>query len=312
MGARDVTLSLESIFDGLDVEVEPFAVCEVRGKGRLALPPRANAVIHFALAGEGRLIMADRGPIGLISGTVVIVPPGKTHRLESSPDTEGFSDPLPHCAPLPEVWERIQSGEGVNGVLIACGDLKATYREGLGLFEYLTEPIVENLGDDARAAAAFRSLLEELALPRAGTGAMARALMLQCLVAVLRRQFSHLSGSVSWLAALENPRLGGAIRAMVERPGDDYSLEGLADGAGMSRSSFVEHFSDAIGKPPIDFLRDVRLRRAATLLRTTDRPVKSIAASVGYRSRSYFSRAFKAQFGVPPETFRDRSDVLHH
>lgn len=305
-------MSLESIFDGLDVELEPFAICELRGKAGLALPPRSNAVIHFVLAGDGYLVMASQDPIRLVPGSVVIVPPGKTHRLESSGGAEGFSDPLPHCAPLPDVWERIRSGEGVNGVLIACGDLKATYREGLGLFEYLTEPIVEHLADDARAAVAFRSLLEELAVPKAGAGAMARALMLQCLVAVLRRQFSHLSGSVSWLAVLENPRLGGAIRAMVDRPGDDYSLEGLADGAGMSRSSFVEHFSDAMGKPPIDFLRDIRLRRAATLLRTTDRPIKSIAATVGYRSRSYFSRAFKAQFGVPPETFRDRSVTLSH
>lgn len=73
----------------------------------------------------------------------------------------------------------------------------------------------------------------------------------------------------------------------------------------MSRSSFIEQFADLLGRPPTEFLREIRLRRAAYLLETTDEPIKTIARSVGYASRSYFSRAFKQAFGVDPTRFRE-------
>ena len=54
----------------------------------------------------------------------------------------------------------------------------------------------------------------------------------------------------------------------------------------------------------MDFLKEVRLRRAAHLLRATDLPVKTVAARVGFASRSYFSRAFKAFTGHDPAGYR--------
>ena len=54
----------------------------------------------------------------------------------------------------------------------------------------------------------------------------------------------------------------------------------------------------------IDFLMKVRLRLAAHLLTTTDLPVKLVAKSIGYSSRSYFSRAFRAAYGQDPASFR--------
>ena len=72
----------------------------------------------------------------------------------------------------------------------------------------------------------------------------------------------------------------------------------------MSRATFSERFSRTYGQGPIDFVRQVRLRIAARLLRTTDMPIKVISQSIGYTSRSYFSRAFRAAYGVDPKTFR--------
>ncbi len=48
----------------------------------------------------------------------------------------------------------------------------------------------------------------------------------------------------------------------------------------------------------------MRLRRAERLLAETKLPVKSVAARVGYASRSHFSRAFKAAFGIDPAAYR--------
>ena len=54
----------------------------------------------------------------------------------------------------------------------------------------------------------------------------------------------------------------------------------------------------------MDFLKEVRLRRAGDLLRVGDLPIKAIAARVGYSSRSHFSRSFKAFAGTDPATYR--------
>jgi AraC-like DNA-binding protein len=72
----------------------------------------------------------------------------------------------------------------------------------------------------------------------------------------------------------------------------------------MSRASFAERFSQVYAQTPMDFVQEVRLRIAARLLTTTDLPIKVIASSIGYASRSYFSRAFRAAYGADPKTFR--------
>jgi transcriptional regulator GlxA family with amidase domain len=54
----------------------------------------------------------------------------------------------------------------------------------------------------------------------------------------------------------------------------------------------------------MEFVQTVRLRIAARMLAGSDMPVKSIAAAVGYASRSHFSRAFAARFGNDPSRYR--------
>ena len=70
----------------------------------------------------------------------------------------------------------------------------------------------------------------------------------------------------------------------------------------------AEHFSLAFQQGPIDFVQKARLSIAARLLTTTDLPIKVIATSIGYVSRSYFSRAFRATYGADPSRFRFAND----
>jgi AraC family transcriptional activator of mtrCDE len=72
----------------------------------------------------------------------------------------------------------------------------------------------------------------------------------------------------------------------------------------MSRATFIRHFEKSFKRTPMDYLRDVRLRRAAQLLQVSSLPVDSIAGKVGYASRSHFTKAFHNQFGVSPADFR--------
>ena len=83
-----------------------------------------------------------------------------------------------------------------------------------------------------------------------------------------------------------------------------YTLESLANIAAMSRATFIRHFEKCFVRTPMDYLRDVRLRRAAQLLQVSSIPVDTVASKKGYVSRSQFSRAFHKQYGVSPVEFR--------
>jgi transcriptional regulator GlxA family with amidase domain len=72
----------------------------------------------------------------------------------------------------------------------------------------------------------------------------------------------------------------------------------------MSESRFTALFAGSYGKTPMKFVQGIRLRDAADLLRTSDLPLKAIAARVGYSSRSHLSRVFQTQFGTDPTSYR--------
>jgi AraC-like DNA-binding protein len=206
--------------------------------------------------------------------------------------------------PSPAVRTEIDAGAGDADILLAWGPIRVTYQGSVDLFDHLREPLVEDLTSDDPIRRSFEELLEEISAQRPGARAMAATLLRRCLILLLRRHLEHATGRPSWLAALEDARLGRAVATMQDGPEQSFTLPGLAEVAGMSRSVFAARFADALGQSPMEFLKTVRLARAAELLRRTDLPVKSVATRVGYSSRSSFTRAFLARHGVGPTAFR--------
>ncbi len=293
---------LEQLLQGLDVTVQPFAVCRVSAGQRLDLGRADSAVIHYMLAGEGRFVIDDGRAIALAPGSAVIVPPARRQTLEA-PNAGGRPCQTTAAALLCRTMTLDRPPEEAEAVM-ACGEIHAVYHHGHGLFDYLREPIVVDRDDDGQFSRTFESLLNELSDPQPGGDMLVRALMQQCLVLVLRRHCESGECRVPWLVALEDERLGRAVQAMLDKPAAPHTVERLADIAGMSRSAFADHFRAAFDRAPIDFLKEIRLHRAARLLAGGDQPVKSVSAAVGYDSRSYFTRAFSSYFGVTPAAYR--------
>jgi transcriptional regulator GlxA family with amidase domain len=151
----------------------------------------------------------------------------------------------------------------------------------------------------------FESLVGEYRDTGAASHAMMTALMNQCLILVLRRMSDEAEGSLPWLSALEDPQLAGVIDEMLEHPAQHHTVESLAGVAHMSRSAFARRFAECFNRPPMDYLRDVRLRRAAQLLRCGDLSIDEVASKVGFSSRSHFSHTFRDHFGASPLAFRE-------
>lgn len=171
--------------------------------------------------------------------------------------------------------------------------------------DLIRAPLVEHLGPLDRVRSALDEFVKELASPTIGSRALARSLLLQCLILLMRKRLSAGDPAMRWMRGLTNESLWNAMQNMLDHPGADHTVDSLAELAAMSRASFAARFHKAFGTGPIDLLKNIRLRRAAELLAHSSMPVKTVAGMVGYRSRTYFSRAFKAEHGVPPDAFRN-------
>lgn len=84
----------------------------------------------------------------------------------------------------------------------------------------------------------------------------------------------------------------------------DLSLAALARRGGFSPYHFHRLFHAEVGEPPKQYVRRLRLERAATRLKLSQRSVTDIAFDAGYETHEAFTRAFGARFGVAPQRFR--------
>ncbi|MEL6332487.1 MAG: helix-turn-helix transcriptional regulator, partial [Cyanobacteria bacterium J06626_26] len=73
---------------------------------------------------------------------------------------------------------------------------------------------------------------------------------------------------------------------------------------GTNRLKLNQGFHQVYGTTPFRYLRACRLTQARRLLTTSDLPVESVAAAVGYSSRNHFAKAFRQQVGLNPKTFQ--------
>ena len=83
----------------------------------------------------------------------------------------------------------------------------------------------------------------------------------------------------------------------------DFSIDNIAETMFMSRSSFYRKIKGITGMSPNDYLKVLRLNKAAELILLGDLPISEICEQVAFSSSSYFAKCFKAQFGVLPKDY---------
>ena len=106
------------------------------------------------------------------------------------------------------------------------------------------------------------------------------------------------------LPALSDPGIARIVKMIRARPEARWSVDAMAQAAGMSRTSFNARFRAAVGQPPMTYLTELRLRRAAGYLSTTTKNVRQVAHLVGYDNEASFSKAFSRRFARPPGEYR--------
>jgi AraC-like DNA-binding protein len=142
----------------------------------------------------------------------------------------------------------------------------------------------------------------------------AREVVLARLLEVLFIEALRATGteaSPGLVRALADARLALAIRHMHESPDKPWTIAQLAKVAALSRSSFFDRFSRAVGIAPMEYLLSWRIAIAKNLLRQNEVGIAVIAERVGYRSASAFSVAFTRYVGLPPTQYaRDAAKLV--
>lgn len=86
-----------------------------------------------------------------------------------------------------------------------------------------------------------------------------------------------------------------------------YNVEALSADMNMSRSSLHRKIKSLTDLTPVDFIRIIRLKRAAELLHDGELRINEICDEVGFQSPSYFAKQFQRQFGMTPTEYAKSS-----
>ncbi|QNF33877.1 tetratricopeptide repeat protein [Adhaeribacter swui] len=126
-----------------------------------------------------------------------------------------------------------------------------------------------------------------------------------------RRKLRERFGKEIWVkpqeitvSSVDEKFLEKAIKVVEENLSDsDFGAEEFSREIGMSRMQLHRKLTALTGQSTSDFLRSMRLKRAAQLLQARAGNVSEVAFEVGFNSLSYFSKCFKEQFQVQPNEY---------
>ena len=240
----------------------------------------------------------------LKAGDCFLLPGGRPFRLASDLGLTPMD-----VGELQQTTRRVNGGIysfNGGGDLFLVGGFFALTGDQASILLSVLPPIV-HLRDESDKAAlrwSLERMRQELREPQPGGFLVVQHLAQMMLVQALRLHLAEGSrGGVGWLTALSDPQMGAAIAAIHDDPAHRWTLQELAECAGLSRSTFALRFKETVGSSPMDYLTRWRMMLAGDRLRNPGDPISAIALSLGYESESAFSTAFKRVMGCSPRQY---------
>jgi AraC-like DNA-binding protein len=93
-------------------------------------------------------------------------------------------------------------------------------------------------------------------------------------------------------------------KKITENPAKNYSLNQLSKASGLSQVKLQDGFKFLFNRTVTEYIRHIRLETSRELIKTTDLNISQIVYSIGFTSRSYFSKIFKEKYGVTPYEYK--------
>ena len=289
---------------------------EVHAPWGLRFRQVGGSTFHVVLDGGCWLLSDAAGtePVRLRTGDVVFLRHGTAHVLADDPATPPTDFTPTGWSPGATIGRVDIDGPGDRALLV-CG----AYRLG----RTRAHPLVEELPEVLHLSAAqlpARGLVSavellggELEQDRPGRDGVVPALVDAMLLLILRAWLELRTETdprpTGWAGAIADPGVGGALAALHAEPERPWTVAQLAARAGLSRSTFAEHFTTLVGAPPLGYLTWWRMTLAERILRESDAPLAAVARQVGYTSEFAFAKAFKREYGIAPGRYRGNSEA---
>ncbi len=283
---------------------------DVGGELSIQFPRHEGIKCYAVVSGECWLsVEGVADAVRLKTGDCFLLPSGRPFRLA----TDLTLTPIDALT----IFARARSGSvhsfnGGGDCFIAGGHFAFTGDHASILLGVLP-PIVHIRKESDRAAMRWSldRMMQELREPQPGGFLVAQQLAYMMLVQALRLHLAEgLRGGVGWLFALADKQMSAAINSMHGDPAHRWTLQELAEGVGMSRSTFALKFKETVGTSPMEYLTRWRMLLAGDKLENSSDPISVIAGALGYESESAFSTAFKRVMGCSPRRYgRGRSSA---
>ena len=87
----------------------------------------------------------------------------------------------------------------------------------------------------------------------------------------------------------------------------EYSIEDLSKDLGLSKTHFNRKLQSSVDLTPLQFIRSIRLKRAAQLLTNSQYNINEISYMVGFNTLKYFNSHFKEEFQMTPSQYREKN-----
>jgi AraC-like DNA-binding protein len=264
----------------------------------------------FGIILQGECLISVQGStdfIKLSSGSCYLLPRGNPFTLCDHRDTPlvNFEDTL-HLLD----GRVLRLGGGGAPMIMMGGRFVFAMNQPPPLLNILPDLLHFKVSEEELPA--LQATLQLLAAEAQGAGLGSRRMIdriaeiffLQTLRAYINADKNH---HVSWLGAVNDRKIAQALRLIHEHPDQSWTVESIANQAGMSRSVFAQRFKTLVGETPMEYLTRCRLHKASRLLRESKMTIGEIASLSGYESDGSFNKAFKRRFGASPRQFRTQA-----
>ena len=290
--------------------VPPWAIAvpnEARLRTLLGVDDDTRVLLfHFVRRGRFELRMTGRETVVVEAGEVAICPTGVAHRMSLGRGA------------TPLALEAVLEGKAGAGSPSAATDTTGATELVCGVFLADAAPLNPMLGalppvvKVSTTDSSFSPMLAGVAwmlaheLDRRALGGFTAARVIELFCAESIREFQRSTGheQASWFRGLADPRVSEAMRCIHAAPKDRWTVERLAACVALSPSRFAARFRTVTGRSVMGYVSAWRANLACRLLREPGLGVAEIAELVGYESLPAFSRAFKAQLGQSPASWR--------
>jgi AraC family transcriptional activator of mtrCDE len=261
------------------------------------------ATFHLIARGACWLHMPQTGQsISLRAGDLIVFPRDARHVISDKPELEG------------DVERGVVRGGDSSGpsTSLICGYFEFGNLQRNPILDALPDAIhirAEEAGNATWLNSLMRFLIEETEAATDGSAVVIDRLSDVLFVHVIRTYMKLSDHESGFLAALTDGRIGKALREIHSRPGAAWSVAGLAEKAGMSRSAFARRFQELMNMTPMHYVAHWRMQRAWDELNAGSQSVSALAGKYGYGSEVSFRKAFRKHIGKGPGAVRRESTV---